>query len=248
MGLLSILGHMARKKTEKDRNTAVINRSKVPFGMHQASLVDLPDIDIALAQADGSVIKPPLGQQVITAVGTYRKWNLDIFNCYLGDGRSYIQLIAKGGKVTEARLWCSRDEILPQSTEDWEFWLGSWQRDAQGNFLRDSLGKAIRKEWGLIGWPQFQVDGPPAIMYNRAWSPGADGMAPVAYTETILDAQGHVTTVNHEAMEYARRLTDAADAVTESLLATMVQDSEGASVNLFIGIPLDHQNLKVLQS
>jgi hypothetical protein len=239
---------MARKKTEQVPNPVPLPRNKVPLGLHQASLVDLPDIDIALAQADGSVINPPTGQQIITAVGTYHKWGLDIFNCYLGDGRSYIQLVSKGGKLTEARLWCSRDEILPQSSEDWEFWLGSWQRDAQGDFLRDKLGQALRKEWGLIGWPQFRVDGPPAIMYNRAWSPGTDGVAPVAYTETILDAQGNTTTVKHEAMEYHRSLTDAADAVTESLLATMVQDSEGASVNLFIGIPLDHQNLKVLQS
>lgn len=248
MGLLSIMGHIARKRSEPVGNAAVIDRSRVPLGMHQGSLVDLPDVDIALAQADGSIIRPPVGQQIVTAVGTYRKWNLEIFNCYLGDGLSYIQLITKDGKITEARLWCSRDEILPQTSEDWEFWLGSWQKDSNGDFLRDKLGNAIRREWGLIGWPQFQVDGPPAIMYNRAWSPGADGVAPVAYTETILDSKGHMTLVEHEAMEYARRLTDAADAVTESLLATMVQDPEGASVNVFIGIPLDHQNLKVLQS
>lgn len=248
MGLLKILNHMARKKVEQERYPTEVTKTKTPLGLHQGSLVDLPDIDIALAQADGSIIHPPKGQQIVTSVGTYRVWNLEVFNCYLSDGRSYVQLVTKSGKLTEARLWCSRDEILPQTTSDWEFWLGSWQKDDRGEFIRDANGNALRRDWGLIGWHQFQVDGPPAIVYNRAWSPGAEGVSPVAYTETMLDSQGHATVVNHEAMEYSRRLTSAVDAVTESLLVTMVQDPEGASVNVFIGIPLYHQNLTVLQS
>lgn len=249
MGLISILGHMVQKRTEAP--AAPVIRTNTPLGLHQGSTVDLPDVDIALAQVDGSIIAVPSGTQVVISVGTYRKWGLTVHNCYLGNGTSYIQLVTDANqRIVECRLWSSHNqtEILPQSVEDWEFWLGSYQRDQSGEFVRDGQGRALRREYGLIGWPQFQVDGPPAIVYNRAWSPGADGVDPVDYTETIVDVQGRSITVKHEAMEYARRLTDAADAVTESLLATMVQDQDGAAVNIFIGIPLDHQNLKILQS
>jgi len=248
MGLISILGRMIQKRTETP--AASVIRTDTPLGLHQGSTVDLPDVDIALAQVNGSIITVPFTTQVVISVGTYRKWGLTVHNCYLSDGSSFIQLVTDAnGKIVESKLWCSHNqtEILPQTVEDWEFWLGSYQKDANGDFVRDSQGRAIRREYGLIGWPQFQVDGPPAVVYNRAWSPGEEGVEPVEYTEIIVDDQGRSVTVKHEAMEYARRLADTADAVTESLLATMVQDQGVAAMNIFVGIPLDHQNLKILQ-
>jgi hypothetical protein len=249
MGLISILGHMVQKRNESPARPVI--RTETPLNLSQGAVVDLPDVDIALAQVDGSIISVPSGTQLVISVGTYRKWGLTVHNCYLSNGSSFIQLVTDAkGKIVECKLWSSHNqtEILPQTVEDWEFWLGSYHKDADGGFIRDAQGRAIRREYGLIGWPQFQVDGPPAIVYNRAWSPSEEGVDPVGYTEIITDDQGRSVTVKHEAMEYARRLTDAADAVTESLLATMVQDQDGAAVNIFIGIPLDHQTLKILQS
>ena len=33
------------------------------------------------------------GTQVVISVGTYRKWGLNVHNCYLSNGTSYIQLV-----------------------------------------------------------------------------------------------------------------------------------------------------------
>jgi len=217
--------------------------------LHQGSIFELPEIDLALAQTDGSIIKLPKSNQIVAAVGKYTLFGMNVFNCYFGDGKTYVQLITKNGvDVLDARLWCSNSEILPQSTEEWEFWLGSYKKDENGNLERDESGKGIKAESGLIGWHQFQVDGPPSIIYNRLWSPGPEGIDPIDYTETITDRSGTTSIVRHEGMEYYRNLTNAKDSLSEFLLATVTQGDEGASVNVFIGIPLDRQNMKILRS
>lgn len=251
MGLLSIMSRIVQKRIDRGFNTPVVVKTDAPLGMHQGSVVTLPDIDIALAQADGSIIKAPVGTQVVTAVGTYTLFGMTVFHAYLNDGISYIQLVTKGGPngpIQDARLWCTHQEILPQSVEDWEFWLGSYQKDMAGQFIHDAWGNPIRAEFGLIGWPQFQIDGPSVCLYDRTWSPAPEGIEPVEYNEAIVDSDGNTTVVNHEAMEYYRRLTDVLDSVTESLLASMLQQDGNSSVDIMIGIPLDHTNLNVLRS
>ena len=245
MGLLSIMTTIAHKHLGNTNTIPEVVRTPTPLGMHQGSVVEMPDIDISLAQADGSIVNAPIGSQIVTAVGKYRLFNLDIYHAYLGDGNSYIQIVTKNNVPQEARLFSSHAEVLPQSVEDWEFWLGSYEKDANGNFVRDAYGTAIRKESGLIGWAQFQIDGPPQIVYNKTWTtkPNEDT---IEYNETITDSLGSVTIAKHEACEYFRRLTTASDSVIESLVATMVNQNNEASVNIFVGIPLDLQNLKVL--
>lgn len=252
MGLLSIMSLIVQKRI--DRGTTIpVMKTPTPMGMHQGSIVELPDIDIALAQADSSIIKAPAGTQVITAVGSYKLFGIDVYHAYLNDGKSYIQLVSKGGPtglVQEARLWSNHQEIEPQSVEDWEFWIGNYQKDLNGQFRRDINSQPIRNEFGLIGWPQFQIDGPPQLLYNRTWSPNSpEGMDPVEYNETITDGDGNSFRLKHEACEYYRYLTEANDAVVESLLASMVQQDDGTGfIDIMIGIPLDHTNLKVLSA
>ena len=246
MGLLAILTTITNKHIGTKTVHPEMARTPTPLGMHQGSVVEMPDIDIALSQSDGSIIKAPVGTQIVTAVGKYHLFNLDIYHVYLNDGISYIQIITKNDVPQEARLFTSHAEILPQSVEDWEFWLGSYQKTPNGEFARDASGNSIRKEFGLIGWAQFQIDGPPTVIYNRTWNASSEGIDPIAYVETITDSRGHVTTAKHEACEYFRHLTSAKDSVIEYLTTTMVNQNNEASVNIFIGIPLDLQNLKIL--
>ena len=251
MGLLSIMGSIARKKLDLGEDAPVVSKTPTPAGLHQGSIFELPDVEIALAQADGSIIRPPSGAQVVSAVGTMRLFGLDIYNAYLTDGTSYVQLVTDGGpngKIVQARLWCSNAEVLPQTQQDWEWWLGSYQRDANGDFIRDANGVAVRADWGTIGWPQFQIDGPPAAVYNRTWSPGSEGIDPVTYTEVITDAAGAHTWVNHEAMEYHRTLNDMADSTNELVLVSVAQEPTSASVNVFVGLELHPQDLKIIRS
>ena len=77
---------------------------------------------------------------------------------------------------------------------------------------------------------------------------GSTAIDPVKYTEVLLDASGQKHYIKHEAMEYSRKLSADADSKVESLLASVVEDNGSASINIWIGIPLDHTAIKVLAS
>lgn len=246
MSLLSIMSAIARKRIQNLTNTEFSPiKTPTPLNMHQGSVVNLPDVDIALAQADGSIIKAPSGTQIVTAVGVYTLFGMKVYNSYLNDGASFIQTVTKNNVLQEARLFSSYAEIVPQTVEEWEFWLGSYEKDENGEFIRDGNGIAICKEAGLIGWNQFQIDGPPQIVYNKTWNTPSNEST-VEYREVITDSTGSTTVVEHESMEYYRSLTGNSNTVVESLLAGMAKQNQDASVNIFIGIPLDIQYLSVI--
>lgn len=246
MGLLNMLSYIAQKHLTVD-NTVPVKKTDTPLGLHQGSIVTMPDIELALAQVDGSLIKPVSGNQIVKAVGYYRLFNRTVYHAYLDDGSNYLQIVTDAANnVTEVKIWTSYAEINPQSEQDWEFWLGSWQKNEQGNYIRDVNGIAIRKEFGLIGWTQFQVGGPPASVYNRSWLPSSTGIDPVKFIENIIDSQGNCSVISHEAVEYNRQLTEAADSTVESLLASVSQTESEASINIFVGIAVDYTNLKII--
>jgi hypothetical protein len=219
----------------------------VPLNLHQGSAVTLPDLDIALAQSDGSIIPNVTSKQTIAAVGTTRLFDLNVFHSYLSDGTSFLRTIAdNAGNVKEVTLFTNKDEVIPQTKEDWEFWLGTYQKDGANQFVRDSAGKPIMAEFGLIGWPSFQIDGPPPIVYNRAWGASSEGIEPTSYTETIIGLDGSRTVVGHEGMEYSRVLGTAPNLVTEDLMVSLAQIGNQASVSIYIGIPLNIKDLGVL--
>lgn len=228
-----------------------IEKTLVPLGAHQGSVITLPELDFALADADGSICVPPKGTMVVTHVGKYNLWNMDIYNCYFGYEGAFLQLacLTNSQNVEQARYFHLRSEIQPTTNEEWEFWLGSWQKDGNGDFIRDRDGLALKKEDGLIGYPQFQVDTTPPIVFNREWMSGnTSSVDPIKFTETVVDVTGHTHYIKHEAMEYFRKLSTTDPVKGESLLASVIEDPDRASVNIFIGIPLDHTAIKVLVS
>jgi hypothetical protein len=249
MGLLSIIATISAKQLGiQDRALAPEERPSVqsptPLNMYQGSAVVLPQVDIALAQVDGSFVKPLTCTQIVTAQGKYEFLNHVIYNAYLAHGKAYVQLVCDtGDKLLEARLFTHYAEVVPTTVEEWEFWLGACVRDHQGHVVLDSLSKPVVKDHGLIGWPQFSIDGPPATVYDRAWPTGPQGVPPVKFTETITGPDGTVTLVQHQAMEYFRKIGDGT--VTESLLATACQAPDDASVNIWVAIKLDINNIKV---
>jgi hypothetical protein len=242
---------MVQKRLDQGTHQPVI-KTPTPLGLHQGSVVTMPDVDLALAKVDGSVIKAPTGTQVITAVGVYNLFGMSVFNSYLDDGNSYIQVVTNGGAlgtIQDTRLFSNFQEVEITSAEEWEFWLGRYQK-FNGEIVRDpNTGLGVLTEAGLIGWPQFQIDGDPPIVYNRSWSTNvAAGIDPVSYSETITDITGNQLFVKHEAMEYYRQLTTDTNSVVESLLASMVRQPDKSNVDIMIGIPLDHTTLQVLTS
>lgn len=239
MSLFKLIKNVAAKKLDK----ATANpehkpeRTPVPMQMHQGSAVQIPELDLALAEADGSILPKVETNQRITSVGTQTIFGQLVYNCYLADGTSFLRVVANRGEAREIYLCVARDEILPQSAQDWEFWLGRWGKDENG--------KGRMEEFGLIGWPQFQIDGPPQIVYNRAWNPGDSGIQPVAYTETIVDMDGNQHRVKHEAMEYVRTVGGGDNPTKESLLVSLASCGNDASVDIFVGIPLTIRDLRI---
>lgn len=251
MGILTIMAKLTAKRIAEGFNptTATVVKTPTPLGMHQGSAITLPSLDIALAQADGSIFKEPIGIQLVSAVGQYTLFGMTVYNVYLNDGNAFVQLVVDASqKLQEARLFCNYQTVDMASLEDWEFWLGRYDKDAYGELVRDANGIGIVAEYGLIGWPSFQIDGEPPIVYNRTWFSSNDGVVPVEYLETVADSAGNTTLIKHEAMEYYRTLGDTISPLYETLIASMVQEEGKGSVDILIGIPLDINSIKVLQA
>jgi hypothetical protein len=244
--LFALIKNIVEKKFENNQN--IFKHSPgIPLNLHQGSVVTLPDLDIALAQADGSIIPNVIGKQTIAAVGIMELFGFIVYNSYLQDGTSFLRTIVdKQGNVKEVALFTNKDEITPQTKEDWEFWLGSYQKDATGQFVRDSAGYPILAEAGLIGWNQFQIDGPPTIVYDRSWMQSQTGIEPISYTESITNNTGQIIILKHEGMEYSRIIGQEPTTIIEDLLVHMSQFNDEASINIYIGIPLNITDIKVL--
>ena len=239
MGLFAMIKNVTAARASAITAGAPVKpaHTAVPMGLHQGSAVELPALDLALAQADGSILPNVTEHQTITAVGKMRLFGLDVFHSYLADGTSFLRVVADGYTVKEVSLFTNRDEIIPATAEDWEFWLGKYQATETGSALVEA---------GLIGWPQFQIDGAPPIIYNRTWSPFSEGIEPVSFQETIMGLDGTSFVVNHEGMEYSRNLTADANGTTESLLVSLAQTTDTASVNIYVGVSINVKELKVL--
>jgi len=251
MGLVNIFKTVMKNNLNRNREKPVANTSTpTPLGAHQGSVVTLPDLDFALAQAYGSICLTPKNTMVVSAVGKYTLWNMDVYHCYFGYKGVFLQLVTKTGSmnVEQARFFNLRSEIQPTTAEEWEFWLGSWMKDEQGEFIRDDKGIAIKKEDGLIGFPQFQIDNVPPIVYDREWVQGPTSTDPIKITERVIDVAGHIHYIKYEAMEYSRKLSTTDPIKVESLLVSVVEDDTSTSVNIFIGVPVDHTAIKILVS
>jgi len=243
--LLNILKRIATKNLQYNSEHE-IKKSPTPLNMHQGSVVTLPAIDLAMAVMDGSRIKTPDDNLIVKMVGKYHLWDYDVYHCYVDDNGSFIRITTKANNMEpiEAQYFIVDGVIEPKTIEDWELWLGSWQKDSDGEFVRDSKGIAIKKDWGLIGFPQFQVNGDNPIVYDRQWLQSTDPVEAVKFTEVISTSDGDKTSIKHEAMEYARTMLNS----KEYLLVSVVEDNDTASVTVFIGVELDHKLIKVLVS
>lgn len=245
--LFSLIKAIAAKKiNEVSGNPTTLPHTTVPLNLHQRSAIEVPSLDLALAQADGSIVPNVVAKQTIVAVGKMRLFDLNVYNSYLSDGTSFLRTVTDMvGNVKEVTLFTNKDEIVPQTQEDWEFWLGSYQRDSNGEFVRDSNGDTIVAEPGLIGWTQFQID-ENNVIYDRSWGASNTSVDPISYTETLTDLTGSVIVIEHEGMEYSRVLGAAPNVSSETLLVSTAQIGEEASINIYVGIPINFKDLNVL--
>jgi hypothetical protein len=228
MSLFKIFKNVAG--LDKDKPKVGIDRNDHPLDLHPGSLVTIPDIDLTLAQADGSLVPNVEITQTVTAVSKFKIFDLDVYHSYLSDEKSFIRTVADGLHIKEVTFFVQHDEVLPQTQDDWNFWLGTY--NANGPV-----------EGGLIGWPQFQIDKPTPTVYDRSWKLGDSAIKPVEFFETIVDTADKNTYIKNQAMEYNRKLSED---TYEYLLVTLAQCGNEASVDIYVGVPLNAANIKVL--
>lgn len=223
-----------------------------PLGITPNSLVTISEIPIALAQVDGSLVKSPISD-IVTAIGKYKFYDLTVHRIYLGDNGDYLGIVETTNGL-ELTYWSHYDEIFPKTRHEWENWLGFYERDLQGQVIRDKLGNSRLTEYGLIGWPQFQIDQTPPIVYDRLLEYSvASGVLPVPVTETIFDKNSSEIIINHNLMEYWRPIRSSNASTQQSTLSEFLSVSQSSesngssSINIHVGIFIDVQDVKILQ-
>lgn len=247
---MSIFGNFFRKKAHQVVDS-VNNQPEgkfsmiTPLGLVPGSIYTVPEIELAVAQAEGSLVSNLKGDYVITSVGKSKIFALDVYTVRFDDPTFFVQVVCTANKpkdVLQMRLFDLYKTITPQSVVDWEFWLGGVKRDESGAIMYDALGRSIKGEPALIGYPQFQIDEPQVTVYNRQWPSTVD--EPLKVTELVEDATGNKTHIKHECMEYARKLTTNNDATVEYLFVTALGDK--GQVQVYLGFDLDVSNQKII--
>lgn len=202
-----------------------------PLEANVGSLVTFLDVDVNLFRFNGSIATFPRQTSAISLITESKMLNVTVFNYYIGDDHCIEAIQTQKG--LELKLWCHRDTILPQSTEDWSTWLGRYEKQDDGT--------SVLIEHGLIGWPTFCIDDL-NITYTRNWYSGDEPREPVEYiTHTVNNS----INIKSYAMEYKRQLTED---MNEYLQVHTTVTSTNASVNIWIGLDLDPSSITILNS
>ncbi len=211
----------------------------LPLGLRFNCLVETPEVDFILAGSDLLIKYPGSGCSVVS-FGKFAVGDSMAYRFYLDSsaGPYMLQIVADSKKVIEeCKLFMPYDEVLPSGPDDWGFWLS--------------------EEDGYIGLSVF--DTKTSVRYFRVWeNPDAvrvleqgsseaqiDRIPPERFIEKIyLDPYGESTeTITYDTMLYGRKVTENVD---EYLMVSAVDESDGASVQLMVGIELAPTSIKVI--
>jgi hypothetical protein len=239
MGLLNIFKKVVSKSVDGDTTTPEIRKTHVPLGLHQGSIVTLPEVELALASANGSIINAPEGNSIISSVREYTLFNCKIFECGFKDSLDFIQIIENGGNTVETTYWQVYDEVHPTSTEDWGIWLGTRDTTSQWGATNE------QRVTGLIGSQQFQIDGPPPILYHRLWKSVIDHDILADRWDVAWDNGINRGYYSCEGMEYFRILDDGSS--NEKLRLVVISGGfEVARVQICVGIIIPPESIGVI--
>jgi hypothetical protein len=232
-GTWSLLKRIGRKKIDQIKDSVQEGRTEkidldLPLGLRMNGLVEISQVEFVLGGNDLKIKHPGTGSTVV-AIGVFSLGQSNVRRLYLDsdNGMFMLQVVLDRNKtVEECKLFMPYDEIYP---EDWRFWLAD--------------------EDGYIGLNVFQLkDG---SQYSRAWE-DEDAMTvveqddqgnqitripPLEYLETIChDRTGRsMETVKYDTMLYERQVNES---LFEYLMVSAVNDQEGASVQIMVGIEL----------
>ena len=245
---MSLLVNIFRKRMQQAADAAPPSSPvpKAPLGLVPGSVWTPSDVDLSLAQADGSIIKVINTYQIVDQVGVSTLFGMNIYTHTFKGSEHFLQTVTDTEDLTQVRqlrLFTHHSTVLASTVDDVEFWLGALARDDAGNVVRDKWGNSQIVEFGLIGWSQFQIDGPPALVYNRQWA--TTDNQPIRFKEKIV-SHNAVKVQEHQAMEYARRLTSHSDSTVEYLFVTFLGDT--GTVKVYVGVDLDPSSQNIISA
>jgi hypothetical protein len=208
----------------------------LPLGLRFNCLIEFPEVDFILAGAD-LLIKYPGSSCSVVSYGKFPVGDSMLHRFYLdtSEGPYMLQIVADSKKIIEeCKLFMPYDEIYP---DDWGFWLA--EQDGY-------IGLSIFDTKSSVRF--FRVwENPEATRIVESNTDGAtiDRIPPVRFVETIyLDPFGEKTeTVTYETMLYGRHVNESVD---EYLMISAVDESDGASVQIMVGLELASPSIKVI--
>lgn len=240
-GAWSFLKHMGEKKVGQWRNTVErIGKERVdkslPLGIRLNGMLGFSEVDFILGGTDLKISHPG-DNQAVMSYGKFPIGDSIVHRFYMNaSGRIYmLQLVTDSSEIIEeCKLFMSFDEVYP---DDWGFWLSEVD--------------------GYIGLGMFQAkDG---TQYSRVWQDEEaetviqedhEGnrltrIPPVQYMETLYTEPYslEVLTVKYDSMLYGRHINDQVD---EYLLVSSVNEKEGASVQIMVGLELEPASITVI--
>jgi hypothetical protein len=208
----------------------------LPLGIRINGIVEIPEVDFILGGNDLK-IKHPGSSNIVTSYGSFPVGDSRVHRFYLDAGEMIymLQVVTnRQNSIEECKLFMPYDELYP---DDWDFWLA--ERD------------------GYIGYEIFQTkDG---VQYFRVWGSDEEAtvvsedeqgnqitrISPFEFLETIhTSPYGDETeTVKYDSMLYGRHVNENVD---EYLMVSAVNERDGASVQIMVGIELQPSSIKVI--
>lgn len=209
----------------------------LPLGLRFSGMIEVGEVDFILGQPDLKVRRPP-NTEVILSCGRFLIGESTAHRFYFSsaDTPYMLQVVTRGndGTIEECKLFMAHDEIYPQ---DWDFWLS--ERDGY-------IGLSVfQLKDGTLYWRVWENDDAQVVVQQDAQGEPVTHIPPVQFIETMYyDAYGDRNeTLKHDAMLYGRHVNQDVD---EYLLISAVNERDGASVQIWLGLELSPTALKVI--
>jgi hypothetical protein len=240
-GLLKRIGQKKYDQLKDSYQTGATVRidKDLPLGLRINGMVEISQVDFILGGADLRIKHPGTSNSVLS-YGTLLVGDASVNRFYLDapDQPYVLQVVVDSKKmVEECKLFMPYDEVYPQRSEDWAFWLD----DADGY-----IGlSAFQTKDGTQYFRVWQNDGAENVVEEDGKGNRITRIPPVQLEETIyLDPYGKETeTVKYDSMLYGRHVNDNVD---EFILLSAVDEKDGASIQVMVGIELAPASMKVI--
>lgn len=237
----SLLKRIGKKRIDQRKESARVSGKEridrdLPLGLRINGIVDVSQVDFILGGDDLKVKYPGTGN-IVSSYGSFSLGRSDVKRFYFDSSNGVYMLqvvVDRNQAVEECRLFMPYDEVYP---DDWGFWLA----EADGYIGLDTF----QLKDGTIYYRVWENEEAMTIVEEDDEGNRLTRIPPVEFLETIyLDSYGEQSeTVKYDSMLYGRHVTEE---VNEFLMVSAVEESDGASVQIMVGIELQPVSIKAI--